>query len=60
MFTHNRKHYEDLAAQYFVRNQTQCGIIIAARRPPFDLAHRLIGIMNPVTADEMDNQLVYL
>jgi hypothetical protein len=54
------KHYEALAAEYFATGQTHCGIIIAARRPPFQLARLLSDIVNMLTADEMENQLVYI
>ena len=58
--THNRKDYEALAAEYFAAGQTHSGIIIAARRLPYDLAGRVLDILNSVTADEMENQLRYI
>jgi predicted nuclease of predicted toxin-antitoxin system len=58
--THNRKHYEALATEYFTTGRTHCGIIIAARRPPYQLARLLLNILNSVTAYEMENQLLYL
>ena len=36
------------------------GIIIAIRRTPFEIARRLLIILDRMTADEMDNQLIYL
>jgi uncharacterized protein DUF5615 len=39
---------------------THAGIIIAVRRPPRDLAGRLLGILNRLASDEMLNQLLYV
>ena len=58
--THNRKHYEALATEYFATGQTHYGIIIAARRSPYQLARLLLNILNSVTADETENQLRYI
>jgi len=52
--------YEDLAEEYFTAGRTHYGIIIAVRRLPYELARRLVSLLNSVTADEMENQLVYL
>jgi hypothetical protein len=60
ILTHNRKDYETLAEEYFAAGQTHYGIIIAARRNPYELARRLLAILNSVTADEMENQLCYI
>jgi hypothetical protein len=58
--THNRTHYEALAAEYFDSGRLHSGNIIAARRTPFQLARLLLDIINSITADEMDNQLLYI
>jgi predicted nuclease of predicted toxin-antitoxin system len=60
MLTHNRVDYEALAAQYYAAGQPHCGIIISGRRPPYEIARRLLKILNAITADEMDNQLRYI
>jgi hypothetical protein len=36
------------------------GIIFAVRRPPQEIARRLLVILNQVTADEMENQVRYI
>jgi len=36
------------------------GIIIAVRRPPYEIVRRLSLILNQVTADEIQNQLRYI
>ena len=60
MITHNRVHFEALAKEYFAAQKTHYGIIIAVRRPPAELANRLLTILNHVTADEMINQIRYI
>ena len=60
MLTHNRKDYETLAQEYFAAGQAHYGIIIAARRRPYELARRLLSLLNTATADEMENQLRYI
>ncbi len=59
-FTHNRVDFELLAKQYFAAHLTHYGIIVAVRRTPYDLAQRLLKILNQVTMDEIENQLRYI
>jgi len=58
--THNRVDFEELAQQYFHENQTHYGIVIAVQRPPYEIAERLLRILNDFTADEMTNQIIYI
>ncbi|MBI3302323.1 MAG: DUF5615 family PIN-like protein [Deltaproteobacteria bacterium] len=60
ILTHNRTDFESLAQQYFAARQAHYGIIIAARRSPYEIVRRLLTILNQVTADEMENQLRYI
>jgi len=60
LLTHNRADFEALARQYFSLGQTHNGIIIAVRRPPYEILQRLLIILNRVTGDEMVNQLRYI
>jgi predicted nuclease of predicted toxin-antitoxin system len=60
LLTHNRVDFEELAQQYFAAGKTHSGIIIAARRAPYEIARRLLVILNHVTADEMANQIRYI
>jgi hypothetical protein len=60
MFTHNRADYEALAREYFASGQTHYGIIVAVQRPPYELAQRLLAILDQTMADEMENQLRYI
>ncbi len=60
LLTHNRVDFEHLAQEYFDTGQTQCGVIIAARRPVYELAQRVLAVLNAVTADEMQNTVRYI
>lgn len=60
LFTHNRADFEQLATDYLTAGQDHAGIFIAFRRPPYELASRLLILLNSLTADEMQNQVVYL
>ena len=58
--THNRRDFELLAHDYFVKGLQHSGLIIAVRRPPRDIAMRLLDLLNRHTADEFANQIFYL
>ena len=60
MLTHNRVDFEALAVDYFEAEKTHCGIIIAVRRSPYEIARRILRILNNVTAEEMMNQMRYI
>jgi predicted nuclease of predicted toxin-antitoxin system len=60
LLTHNRVDFEALAQTYFAASQPHDGIIVAVRRPPREIARRLLRILNSVTAEEMQNQVRYI
>ena len=60
LLTHNRVDFEALAQTYFAVGQPHDGIIVAVRRPPREIARRLLRILNAVTAEEMQNQVRYI
>lgn len=60
LLTHNRVHFENLAKQCFSEGRIHSGIIIAALRLPYDIAGRLLNILNDITAEEMVGQLRYI
>ena len=60
LLTHNRVDFEALAQTYLVAGQRHDGIIVAVRRPPREIARRLLRILNAVTAEEMQNQVRYI
>jgi predicted nuclease of predicted toxin-antitoxin system len=58
--THNRVDFERLAAEYTAAGKSHAGIIIAVRRSPYAIAQRLLALMNHLSADEMDGQVIYI
>ena len=60
LLTHNRADFERLAQEYFSSGKTHSGIILAVRHSPYEIARRLLRILNQVTADEMRDQLRYI
>jgi hypothetical protein len=58
--THNRRDFERLAREYGDATRHHTGIIIARRRLPFELAARLLDLLDLITADEMANQVLYI
>jgi hypothetical protein len=58
--THNRRDFERLAREYGDADRSHGGIIIARRRSPYELAGRLLDLLDQVTADEMADQLLYI
>ena len=60
LLTHNRTDFEALARTYAVTHRQHYGIILAVRRPPYELVRRLLQILNHVTADEMIEQVRYI
>jgi predicted nuclease of predicted toxin-antitoxin system len=60
ILTHNRDDFVALAHQYVASARNHCGIIISVRRPPHEITHRLLSLFDRVTAEEMDNQLLYI
>ena len=60
LLTHNRADFEALAATYSAQNTPHAGILIAVRRPIYELTRRVLILLNAVTADEMHNQVRYL
>jgi predicted nuclease of predicted toxin-antitoxin system len=60
LLTHNRADFEALAQKYFSEARLHSGIVIAVRRPPIEIAKRLLTVLNSVTSDEMENQIRYI
>jgi predicted nuclease of predicted toxin-antitoxin system len=58
--THNRADFEALHQHYLMASKSHYGIIIATRHLPYEIARRVLLILNDVTADEMINQLRYI
>ena len=60
ILTHNRMHFEALAQRYFEEKKPHSGIIIAVRRHPKELSRRILILLDSMTADEIENQILYI
>jgi len=60
ILTHNRLDYERLHQAYIAQGLPHFGIIISSQRTPYDIAQRLSVLLNALTADEFENQLLYI
>ena len=60
ILTHNRDDFAALAQSYFASGKKHYGTIIAVRRPPHQIVERLLTILNRTTADEMEDQVIYI
>ena len=60
LFTHNRIHYEELHRKAIAGGKKHFGIIIGSRRNMYELARRIAVLLNTLTADEIENQLLYV
>lgn len=60
MVTHNRSDFEGLHAQYIQQRAPHFGVIVAQRRDVYELARRLGLLLDTLTADEIQNQLLYI
>ena len=59
-FTHNRVDAENLAAEYAAAGTSHHGIIIAVRRPVYELRRRALILLDAVAADEIVDQIRYI
>jgi predicted nuclease of predicted toxin-antitoxin system len=60
ILTHNRVDFEALSRLYFKEGWPHSGILIAVRRRPVELLHRVLALLNRVAADEIENQIRYI
>jgi len=60
LVSHKRIDFELLHGEFVAEARRHCGIIIASRRNPYALAKDIAVLLNTVTADEVDNQLLYV
>lgn len=58
--THNRVHYGNLYSEYIKENKEHFGIIIATRRNVYELARRLVRLLEFQTLNSIKNQLLYI
>ena len=60
LLSHTRRDFEKLASSYARDGERYHGLILAARRSPYDLARRVLTILDNVTAEEMENLIRYV
>ncbi|MDN5942339.1 MAG: DUF5615 family PIN-like protein [Nitrospira sp.] len=61
ILTHNRRDYEQLHEAALIEQRFHSGILIANRRASdFELARRIMTVLDTFTADEIANQLLYV
>ena len=60
ILTHNRNHFVALANEYYASERSHYGIIIARRRTPREIVDLLVTILDQVTSDEFQNQVLYI
>lgn len=60
LFTHNRIHFEELHRQSIEGEKKHFGIIIGTRRNGYELARRIATLLDTLTADEIENQMLYI
>jgi uncharacterized protein with PIN domain len=61
ILTHNRCDYELLHEASLREQRSHAGILIASRRASdFELARRIMTLLNTFSAEEVTNQLLYL
>jgi predicted nuclease of predicted toxin-antitoxin system len=58
--TMDRLDFELLAKEYFYAGQQHAGIILVSEDSPYEIARRLSHFLDLMTADEMENQVVYI
>jgi predicted nuclease of predicted toxin-antitoxin system len=61
LLTHNRVDFEHHHTEALHQHKLHAGILVASRRSSdFELARRLLTLLDRFTADELHNQLLYL
>lgn len=60
LVTHNRADFEFLARQYFDSGLKHYGLVIAVQRSAPEIARRLLVILDRMTADEIEDQILYV
>ncbi len=60
VLSHNRADFEMLHARYLAESRGHWGIIIAIQRSPQQIVANLVQVLDMLTADELQNQLLYI
>ena len=57
--THNRVDFERLHLRFMEEGRQHCGIIIVPQKNAYEVAQRIGILVSTLTADEINNQLLY-
>ena len=60
LLTHNRNDFLELHEQYLRESRPHCGIVIARKHPSHETTRRLLALADVLTADEFENQLLFV
>lgn len=60
ILTHNRGDFQALHRQYLDAGRSHSGILIAVRRPLYLIRQNVVDLLDQLTADELEGQLLYL
>lgn len=60
LLTHNRVDFERLHLEYMTEGRQHSGIIVAPQKNAYEIAQRVAILLNTLTADEINNQLLYV
>ncbi len=60
ILTHNRVDYETLHLRYLTDRIRHSGIMIIPQKTPHEIADRAMVLLDALTADEIENQLLYI
>ena len=60
LLTHNRRHFEQLCSQYRAEGLKHHGVIIAGQQRPYETVERLMPILSRLTAEEVEDLLLYV
>ncbi len=60
LLSHNRVDFKRLAIQYFERQTSHAGLILAVRRLPTDMVLRTLTILNNMDAEEIVDEIRYI
>ena len=59
LLTHNRVDFERIADNWRTLGTSHAGVVIAVRRPAYELTRRLLLILNDVSREDAEDQLLY-
>lgn len=57
--THNRVDFERLHLQFIEEDREHCGIIVVPQKSAYEVAQRVSILVNTLTIDSINNQLLY-